>query len=106
MKFVQHIQKIFFVENGGQRNSQEENQKKIKISQKISCIVDSCVGVWTCSPNLWLSICNMGSFQHIQVIILPENLNQSKSEEENEKKNQGFAKNFLLCRLVRRSLGF
>jgi hypothetical protein len=28
MKFVQHIQKIFFVENGGQRNSQEENQKK------------------------------------------------------------------------------
>jgi hypothetical protein len=26
--FVQHIKEIFFVENGGQRNSQEENQKK------------------------------------------------------------------------------
>jgi hypothetical protein len=45
MKFVQHIKEIFFVENGGQRNSQEENEKKIKISQKISCI-------WTFSPNL------------------------------------------------------
>jgi hypothetical protein len=39
--------------------------------------------------------------QHIQVIILPENLSQNKSEEENEK-NQGFTR----CRLVRRSLGF
>jgi hypothetical protein len=48
----------------------------------------------------------MGFVQHIQAIILPENLSQNKAEEENEKKNQGFAKNFLLCRLVRRSLGF
>jgi hypothetical protein len=44
--------------------------------------------------------------QHIQVIILPENLSQNKAAEENEKKNQRFAKNFLLCRIVRRSLGF
>jgi hypothetical protein len=28
MKFVQYIKEIFFVENGGQRNSQEENEKK------------------------------------------------------------------------------
>jgi hypothetical protein len=28
MKLVQHIKEIFFVENGGQRNSQEENEKK------------------------------------------------------------------------------
>jgi hypothetical protein len=34
MKFVQHIKEIFFVENGGQRNSQEENGKKIKDLQK------------------------------------------------------------------------
>jgi hypothetical protein len=52
MKVVQHIKEIFFVENG-QRNFQEENEKKkYKISQKISCIVDSCIGVWTFSPNL------------------------------------------------------
>jgi hypothetical protein len=44
--------------------------------------------------------------QHIQVIILPENLSQNKTGEENKKKNQGFAINFLLCRIVRRSLGF
>jgi hypothetical protein len=48
----------------------------------------------------------MGFVQHIQVIIFTENLIQNKAEEENEKKNQGFAKNFLLCRLMRRSLGF
>jgi hypothetical protein len=48
----------------------------------------------------------MGFVQHIQVIIFPENLSQNKVEEENEKKNQGFTKNFLLCRLVRRNLGF
>jgi hypothetical protein len=106
MKFVQNIKETFFVENGGQRNSQEENENKIKISQKISCIVDSCVGVWTFSPNIWFSICNMGFLEHIQVIILPQNSGQNKAEEENLKKNQGFAKNFLLCRLVRRSLDF
>jgi hypothetical protein len=44
--------------------------------------------------------------QHIQVIILPLKLSQNKAEEENEKKNQEFAKTFLLCSLVRRSLGF
>jgi hypothetical protein len=48
----------------------------------------------------------MGFLQNIQVIVLPENLSQHKPEEENEKKNQGFAKKFLLCRLIRRSLGF
>jgi hypothetical protein len=47
----------------------------------------------------------MGFVQHIQEIILPENLIQNKAEEENEKKNQGFAKNFLLCRLVHWCLG-
>jgi hypothetical protein len=47
----------------------------------------------------------MGFVQHIQLIILPENLSQNKAQEENEK-NQGITKNFLLCRLVRRSLGF
>jgi hypothetical protein len=52
MKFVQHIKEKKVVENVGQRNSQEENKKKIKISQKISCTVDSCIGVWTFSPNL------------------------------------------------------
>jgi hypothetical protein len=52
MGLVQHIREIFFVENGDQRISQEENEKKIKNSQKISCIVDSCIGVWTFSPNL------------------------------------------------------
>jgi hypothetical protein len=28
MEFVQHIKEIFFVENDGQRNFQEENEKK------------------------------------------------------------------------------
>jgi hypothetical protein len=45
MKFVQHIKEIFFVENGGQRNSHEENEKKLKISQKITRIVDLCIEV-------------------------------------------------------------
>jgi hypothetical protein len=48
----------------------------------------------------------MGFVQHIQVIILPENLSQNKAEEENENKNEGFAKNLLLCRLVSRRLDF
>jgi hypothetical protein len=48
----------------------------------------------------------MGFVQHIKAITLPENFSQNKADEENEKKNQGFAKNFLLCRLVRPSLGF
>jgi hypothetical protein len=48
-----------------------------------------------------------GFVQHIKAIILPENLNQNKVEEENDNINQGFAKNFLLCNgLVGRSLGF
>jgi hypothetical protein len=34
MKFVQHIKAIILLENAGQRNSQEENEKKIKFSQK------------------------------------------------------------------------
>jgi hypothetical protein len=50
--------------------------------------VDSCIGVWTFSPNLWFRICNMGFLQHIQVKILPENLSQNKAEEENEKKTK------------------
>jgi hypothetical protein len=36
MKFVRHIKEIFLVKNGGQRNSQEENEKKFKFSQKNS----------------------------------------------------------------------
>jgi hypothetical protein len=31
MEFVQHFKEIFFVENGGQRNSQEGNEKKFNI---------------------------------------------------------------------------
>jgi hypothetical protein len=34
MGFVQHIKAIILLENGGQRNSQEENEKKIKDLQK------------------------------------------------------------------------
>jgi hypothetical protein len=34
MKFVQYIKEIFFVENGGQRISQEENEKKITFHKK------------------------------------------------------------------------
>jgi hypothetical protein len=48
----------------------------------------------------------VGFVQQIPVIIYPENLSQNKAEEENEKKNQGFAKNFLLFKLVLRILGF
>jgi hypothetical protein len=35
MGFVQHIKEIFFVENGGQRNSQEENEKKQGLAKKV-----------------------------------------------------------------------
>jgi hypothetical protein len=52
MGFVQHIEEIILLENGGQRNSQEENEKKFKISKKNSCIMVSCIGVGTISPNL------------------------------------------------------
>jgi transcriptional regulator of acetoin/glycerol metabolism len=34
MGFMQHIEEIILLENGGQRNSQEENERKFKISQK------------------------------------------------------------------------
>jgi hypothetical protein len=35
MKLVQHIKEIFFVENGGQRDSQEENQEeKLRFHKK------------------------------------------------------------------------
>jgi hypothetical protein len=30
-EFIQHIKEIFFLENRGQRNSQEEDEKKIKL---------------------------------------------------------------------------
>jgi hypothetical protein len=73
----------------GQHNSEEENQKKNKIRQKISCIVDSCVG--SESGHL-VQIFDSVFVQHIQVIILPENLSQNKSEEENEKKPRIFKK--------------
>jgi hypothetical protein len=36
----------------------------------------------------------MGFVQHIQVVILPENLNQNKAEEENEKKTKNWQKKF------------
>jgi hypothetical protein len=53
MGFVQHIKEIFFVENGGQRNSQKENEKKkTRIGKKSSCFVALFVGVLTFSPNL------------------------------------------------------
>jgi hypothetical protein len=49
----------------------------------------------------------MGFVQHIQVIIFAENLSQNKAEEENEKKTKDLQKiSCMLCRLVRRSLGF
>jgi hypothetical protein len=38
MKFVQHIKEIIFVENGGQRNSQEENQKKLRFHKKFPAL--------------------------------------------------------------------
>jgi hypothetical protein len=38
MKFVQHIKEIFFVENGGQRNSQEENRKKLGFHKKFPAL--------------------------------------------------------------------
>jgi hypothetical protein len=34
MGFVQHIEEIILLENGGQRNSQEENEKKIQNFKK------------------------------------------------------------------------
>jgi hypothetical protein len=77
------------VENGGQRNNQEKNEKKLKFSPKIFCI-----GVWTLSPNLWFRVSNMGFVQHIQVKILPENFSQNKAEEENEKKKLRICKKF------------
>jgi hypothetical protein len=80
------LKKYFFVENGGQLNSQEENEKKFKFSQKISSIVNSCIGFWTLSPNLWFHICNVRFLQHNQVKIFPENLSQNKAEDEKEKK--------------------
>jgi hypothetical protein len=48
----------------------------------------------------------MWFFQNIQVINLPENLSQNIAEEENEKKSKDLQKKFMLCRLIRRSLGF
>jgi hypothetical protein len=36
----------------------------------------------------------MGFVQHIQLIILPENLSQNKAEEENEKKIARICKKF------------
>jgi hypothetical protein len=67
--------------------------------------MDSCIGVWTFSPNLWFRISNMGCVGVCFSLILPENLNHNKAEEENEK-NQGFATNFLFFRLVHGSQGF
>jgi hypothetical protein len=47
MRLVQHIRAIVLLENGRQRNSQEENEIKIKIS----CFVDSCIGGWAIKTN-------------------------------------------------------
>jgi hypothetical protein len=55
MKFVQHIKEIFFVENGGQRYSQEENEKKKLRFHKIFPALwtrASKSGVQTFSPDL------------------------------------------------------
>jgi hypothetical protein len=64
--FVQHIKATILLENGGQRNSQEENEiNNQRLTKKNSCFVASFVGVWAIKPNLWLSICNMKFVQHI-----------------------------------------
>jgi hypothetical protein len=41
MRFVQHIQVIILLENLSQNKAEEENEKKTKALQKISCFVDS-----------------------------------------------------------------
>jgi hypothetical protein len=52
MRFVQHIKATVFLENGGKRNSQEENEKKPRIGNQISCFVASFIRVWAIKPNL------------------------------------------------------
>jgi hypothetical protein len=38
MKFFQHIKEKKFVENGGQRNSQEKNEKKLRFHKKFPAL--------------------------------------------------------------------
>jgi hypothetical protein len=50
MGFVQHLQVIILPENSSQNKAEEENEKKTKDLQKISCFVDSFIGVWAFRP--------------------------------------------------------
>jgi hypothetical protein len=50
MRFVQHIQGIILPENLCQNKAEEENEKKTKDLQKISCFVDLFVGVSAFRP--------------------------------------------------------
>jgi hypothetical protein len=79
----QHIKEIFLVENGGQRNSQEENKKNLSFHKKFPALWSRASKSGHFSSNLWFRICNMGFVQHIQVKILPENLSQNKAKEGN-----------------------
>jgi hypothetical protein len=94
--FVQHIKVIILLENGGQRNSQEEREKITKgLQKKKSGFVDSCVGVWAIKPNLCFSICNIKFVEYIKKIYFLENGGQRNSQEENEKKFKISQKKFL-----------
>jgi hypothetical protein len=65
MKFVQHIKEKKFVDNGDQRNAQEENEKKIRFHKKF-------LALWTRASEsgrliqIFDSVCSMGFVQHIQ----------------------------------------
>jgi hypothetical protein len=50
MGFVQPIQVKILPENLSQNKAEEENKKKTKDLQKMSCFVDSFVGVWDFRP--------------------------------------------------------
>jgi hypothetical protein len=91
--FFQHIKAMILLENGGQRNTQEENEKKIKDLQK-NFLLCGLVGVWAIKPNFLFSICNMKFFQHIKEIFFVENSGQRYSQKENEKKKLRFHKKF------------
>jgi hypothetical protein len=61
MKFVQHIKEIFLVEKIGQRNSQEENEKK-KFSQKFPAL-------WTRASESGYSVQIFGSVSVIWGLV-------------------------------------
>jgi uncharacterized membrane protein len=53
MRFVQHIQVIILPLKLSQNKAEEENEKKTKNLQKLSCFVVSFVGVWAFRPILF-----------------------------------------------------